>query len=735
MQQIARRMYKLFSGRMDTYGLQRQKGNDILYIRVAQKELLVEDYISHLEGQEVLGIYPLREDGTCVCAALDVDASDFQLACDISQMLPSPNYIEQSRSGNYHVWMFFKEPGCDAEMLHDRCTPALRYARDKTKEHCQLYPTPQPPGRVGLLIALPFQFRLMKLNRTVFFNGTTEVHYENHYDLLSIAKHAAIIGVTEKVIESETKTKTKTKLSPTLEDLRTTMLNNKKMYQLYIGEGKTRGDRSQSGYDFAFTCVLFSENASIDIVEELLRSRPRVHSLEDNYIRKTLEAARTFVQKRRRQKNGNKRRSLGDTRSSLHATGTNIASTSEKEKEKGTQEVDFDWESVNALTHEQYFDKLRDQGRFVFKAPQVQEFEIFYAALLANLKMTGRPVWLMLVGPPGSGKTMPMMAIGTAPCVYMVSAFRPAALISGWGLKGGEDMSLIPKLEGKILLVKDMSSLLSQNRDVVAEILGLLRDAYDGQCAKVYGTGVVREYKSRFGFIGATTPEIDANWALNIRLGERFIRYRVRTDMEQVYEKIDATLNSLLKEDEHDLYLEEASLGYLKYLLREDGKLPYLSNIKEIGRLAQLGAILRTGVSRASFTSQILVIPEWEEATRFAKQLAKMAISLAYIRDKERTDEQEIDDLKCLVRDGLDSRVEAICRVVYKYSDTGVDLEEVSKRILLPQWTVRTVLSDLEVSRIIVHQKDGFKHTYRFTPWLEGQLDHFQLWPKAKKGE
>ena len=231
------------------------------------------------------------------------------------------------------------------------------------------------------------------------------------------------------------------------------------------------------------------------------------------------------------------------------------------------------------------------------------------------------------------------------------------------------------------------------------------------------------------GFIGACTPEIDSNMGLNIRLGERFLRYRVRTPPEQIYRKIDRALEIFMKEDETDDEVETLSLGFLKWLMREDTKLPQLSQLTQIGRLAQLGAILRTGVSRTSYGNNVLVVPVYEEATRFAKCLAKVALSLAYIRGKDTNDDEEFKVLKSLVRDALDSRVELVAKAIFFKPDCNVEyLERIT---YLPTWTLKQLLSDLIVSRIIVRTgASGFSSLYDFRPWIRGQLDEFQLWTK-----
>lgn len=68
-------------------------------------------FAEHLAGQGPgLGIAPLREDGTLLFAAIDLDSPDFEMAQMMRDLLPGPAWIERSRSGNAHIWVFFAEP-------------------------------------------------------------------------------------------------------------------------------------------------------------------------------------------------------------------------------------------------------------------------------------------------------------------------------------------------------------------------------------------------------------------------------------------------------------------------------------------------------------------------------------------------------------------------------------------------------------------------------------------------
>lgn len=70
-----------------------------------------QDFIDHLNGVGPgIGIGPLRPDNTVKFAAIDLDEPDFEAARLMQKYIPGVSWVERSRSGNAHVWTFFKEP-------------------------------------------------------------------------------------------------------------------------------------------------------------------------------------------------------------------------------------------------------------------------------------------------------------------------------------------------------------------------------------------------------------------------------------------------------------------------------------------------------------------------------------------------------------------------------------------------------------------------------------------------
>src|SRR5262249_49304216 len=144
------------------------------------------------------------------------------------------------------------------------------------------------------------------------------------------------------------------------------------------------------------------------------------------------------------------------------------------------------------------------------------------------------PIWLQLIGPPSGGKTELLFALQKCKQTILLSHFTPAALISGYreppqerkdetaedepGDESEEpvekDYSLLPQLNGMVVIIKDLSVILSMPAETRAQLLGLLRDAYDGYASRAMGNCDVKGYHSKFNLLAGMTPDIERCWSL-----------------------------------------------------------------------------------------------------------------------------------------------------------------------------------------------------------------------------
>lgn len=163
---------ELFRGRTDALGL--NKGG------VRKREVTREDYARHLNGETPIGIFPLLDSAHVWFGAIDLDEPNFLLAKQMQKLVPGYSFIEQSRSGNAHVWAFFSKPAPAWAVR-----TVLRGATEAVgRKDVEIFPKQDglKPGMVGNYINLPYFGRERPFVAVQDGTGDT-VPYEPHYSL------------------------------------------------------------------------------------------------------------------------------------------------------------------------------------------------------------------------------------------------------------------------------------------------------------------------------------------------------------------------------------------------------------------------------------------------------------------------------------------------------------------------------------------------------------------------
>lgn len=143
----AERFMRLFSGLDTAYGT----GEG----RWIKEPPTIKEFEDHLAGKGPgLGIAPLRTDATVSFAAIDLDEPDFETARTLESLLPGTGFIERSRSGNAHIFVFFSEPieAWVPRGIMRECCAAVG------KRHVEVFPKQDKLriGMVGNYINLPY---------------------------------------------------------------------------------------------------------------------------------------------------------------------------------------------------------------------------------------------------------------------------------------------------------------------------------------------------------------------------------------------------------------------------------------------------------------------------------------------------------------------------------------------------------------------------------------------------
>jgi len=317
--------------------------------------------------------------------------------------------------------------------------------------------------------------------------------------------------------------------------------------------------------------------------------------------------------------------------------------------------------------------------------------KLVYASYVANqLKMP--PVWIMILGPPGCGKTEFVTAFQKCESSKFYSSINAAGLLSGYD----ETASVLSDdADGKTICVGDMSSLIEGNRERASEVFGLLRHAYDGAVNRATGKGVI-EFTGKIGFLCAATENIDSYRDFMSSLGERFIYIRMRT--QPVDDVLRIALGNSARHDAKKESIQLATKAMIDNAQLQTKGVPLDADIEDtMVEVAKVIARGRVHVERDRQGEIMSTNLRSEVPTRVVKQLLAIYVGLHNIG----TPDHEKEDI--LLRICYDSftpsRMEILKRVVYQGNRaTRVDME---KKSLMPRRPTKISIEDLMLLRLV----------------------------------
>lgn len=326
--------------------------------------------------------------------------------------------------------------------------------------------------------------------------------------------------------------------------------------------------------------------------------------------------------------------------------------------------------------------------------------DVVFGTCFAN-RMEGDPLWMFVVGAPGAAKTEILSSLEYAPGIKTITTLTPKALVSGSSGVNQADPSLLPKLDGKVLVIKDFTTILSMRASDREEVFSVLRDAYDGYVEKHFGSGPPRVYRSHFGILAAVTPVIDAHANRSGLLGERFIRYRIENagvagGIKTVRRALVNTINTTKMRNELRAVAAEA----LDVDMSEFGEVKIGDNmINRVSVLAQWTAVMRGVVEREPYSGLLTQKPCTEVGTRLARQLYRLGCGIALYRRERAFTNRTFHLLTKVARGSASGQVEDVVRLMFLKVEEGkyVDVGELSKWTRYPVESMRRILQDLQI--------------------------------------
>jgi hypothetical protein len=317
-------------------------------------------------------------------------------------------------------------------------------------------------------------------------------------------------------------------------------------------------------------------------------------------------------------------------------------------------------------------------------------------ATITSTKVVGDQLWMRIISPPSSGKSVLCEALSVArKHVRALSTLR--GFHSGYktDADGSEDVSLIEQLRDKTLIVKDGDTLLrSPNRD---QILSEARDLYDRVSRAHYRNNLARAYEGvNITFLLCGTPllsQLDSS-----ELGERFLDCRIVHTMDPELED-DIGWRVALGSDANMSYesngrADEQHAPERTEAMRLTGGFVEYLRTNALSRLRQtttpdwaLRACQQYGTFVSHMRSRPVVDrsrtdtsgePQRELSFRLISQLVRLARCLAVVLGKSTVDQEVMTRVRAVVLDTAHGNTLDVTRHLRARGDRGLEVRGIA---------------------------------------------------------
>jgi hypothetical protein len=337
-------------------------------------------------------------------------------------------------------------------------------------------------------------------------------------------------------------------------------------------------------------------------------------------------------------------------------------------------------------------------------------------ATAAVERLDGDPLWLLVISGSGNAKTETVQALAGAGAVITSTISSAGGLLSATPTRekakdatGGLLRTVEPS---GLLVVKDVTSILSMNRDSRAEVLAALREVHDGYWSRNVGTdgGRTLNWKGRIGIVGAVTTAWDRAHDVIASMGDRFVMVRMdSTTGRQAAGR--RAIGNTGSETAMRAELSDAVAGVLSTVNGDGVKLTDVETDYLLAA-ADIVTLARTGVEY-DYRGDVIDAHAPEMPTRFAKQLGQVVRGAVAV-GMDRTEALRLA-VRC-ARDSMPPLRLAIVDDVAANPETAT--RDVRRRLSKPRNTIDRQLQALHILGVLVcdEQKvDGRGVVWRYS--------------------
>jgi 5S rRNA maturation endonuclease (ribonuclease M5) len=309
------------------------------------------------------------------------------------------------------------------------------------------------------------------------------------------------------------------------------------------------------------------------------------------------------------------------------------------------------------------------------------------------------PIWLLLISGPGNAKTETVLSADGIGATITSAISSEGALLSASSKRdrtkdatGG----LLPKIGDRgVLVIKDVTSILSMDRNIRGRVLAALREVYDGRWIREVGTdgGKTLTWTGRIAVVGAVTTAWDTSHGAVSTMGDRFVLVRMDSAKSR-HAAGRKAIGNTGDEKRMRAELAEAVAGVIAAMSRE----PITVTDDETEALidaADLVTLARTGVEY-DYKGNVIDAHAPEMPTRFAKQLTQIMRGAVAI-GMDRT-----DALRLAIRCARDSMPPLRLAIIdHLAANPGDSTSRVRKGIDKPYVTVDRQLQALHMLGVL----------------------------------
>jgi predicted transcriptional regulator len=331
-------------------------------------------------------------------------------------------------------------------------------------------------------------------------------------------------------------------------------------------------------------------------------------------------------------------------------------------------------------------------------------------AVAAAERLPGDPAWLLIISGSGNTKSETLQTLTALGAQVVSTITSEGALISASEKSVGRDSKNADKGKAKaksssatggllrkigargILVIKDVASILSSDRNVRAAVMAALREIHDGHWVRHVGSGGGRtlEWRGRIVLVGACTTAWDQAHSAIASMGDRFVLIRPSSYSG----RLSGGLRAIANTGSEDRMRKELAQAVAAVISGIDPRAPYRLTDHEkttILHVANLVTLARTAVV-TDYKGEVLEAHAPEMPTRFAKQLTQImrgAIAIGMTRE---------DALRLVTRCARDSMPQLRLMVLLDLLTNGESrVIDMRRRLQQPRMTVDRTLQTLHV--------------------------------------